>query len=329
MRRRRFIGLVGGAAASATLWPLAARAQQDLPVIGLLHAGSREENAKRLASFQKGLADAGFVEGQNVTIEYRWASGRNDDLPAMAADLVRRRVSVITTPGSTAAAVVASAATTTIPVVFSSGTDPVALGLVTSLRRPGGNVTGITSLNAELAAKRLGLLRELVPKAARYFALVKPTSELAAPFVRDLLGAAASLDITVDVLNADTADQIDAAFAGIPKSPGNVMVFGPEGFFYIHRARIADLALRGGLSTMFDVRDYVDAGGLASYGSDYLDLMELTGNYVARVLKGAKPADLPVQQATKFEFVINRKTARALGIEIPPTVLATADDVID
>jgi putative ABC transport system substrate-binding protein len=328
MRRRRFIGLVGGAAASATLWPRAARAQPDMPVIGLLHAGSREENAKRLASFQKGLAGAGFVEGQNVRIEYRWASGRNDDLPAMAADLVRRRVSVITTPGSTAA-VVARAATTTIPVVFSSGTDPVALGLVRSLRRPGGNVTGITSLNAELAAKRLGLLRDLVPKAARYFTLVKPTSELAAPFVRDLQGAAASLDITVDVLNADTADQIDAAFAGIPKSPGNVMVFGPEGFFYIHRARIAELALHGGLPTMFDVRDYVDAGGLASYGSDYFELLELTGNYVARVLKGAQPADLPVQQATKFEFVINRRTARGLGIEIPPTVLATADDVID
>lgn len=330
MRRRHFIGLLGGAVASAALGPRAARAQQQaLPVIGLLHAGSREENTRRLASFLKGLADAGFVEGQNVRIEYRWASGRDADLTAMAADLVGRRVSVITTPGSTAAAVVAKAATTTIPVVFSSGTDPVALGLVKSLRRPGGNVTGITSLNAELAAKRLGLLRELVPKAARYFTLVKPTSELAAPFVRDLQGAAASLAIRIDVLNADTVDQIDAAFAGIPKSPGNVMVFGPEGFFYVHRARIAELALRGGLPTMFDVRDYVDAGGLASYGSDYFELMELTGNYVARVLKGAKPADLPVQQATKFEFVINRKTAKALGIELSPTVLATADDVID
>ena len=326
MRRRQFITLLAGVAAL----PVAARAQQaEMPVIGLLHAGSREENVKRLAAFQKGLAAAGFVEGQNVAIEYRWAAGRNEDLRAMAADLVRRQVSVITTPGSTAAAVVAKAATASIPVVFSSGTDPVALGLVDSLRRPGGNVTGITSLNAELAAKRLGLLRELVPKASRYFTLVKPTSELAAPFVRDLQGAAASLGIAVDVLNANTADEIDAAFAAIPRAPGNVMVFGPEGFFYIHRARIAGLAIRGALPTMFDVRDYVDAGGLASYGSDYFELMELTGNYVARVLKGAKPADLPVQQASKFEFVINRKTAVALGIEISPTLLATADDVIE
>jgi putative ABC transport system substrate-binding protein len=326
MRRRQFINLL----ASAAALPIAARAQQAaMPVIGFLHAGSREENVERLAAFQRGLAAAGFVEGQNVAIEYRWASGRNEDLPAMAADLVRRQVSVITTPGSTAAAVVAKAATTTIPVVFSSGTDPVALGLVDSLRRPGGNVTGITSLNAELASKRLGLLRELVPKASRYFTLVKPTSELAAPFVRDLQDAAASPGIAVEVLNADTAGEIDAAFAGIPRTPGNAMVFGPEGFFYIYRTRIAELALRGGLPTIFDVRDYVDAGGLASYGSDYFELMELTGNYVARVLHGARPADLPVQQASKFEFVINRKTARALGIEMSPTVLATVDDVIE
>lgn len=316
--------------ASAATLPIAARAQQvEMLVIGFLHAGSRDENVRRLAAFRKGLAAGGFVEGQNVAIAYRWASGRSEDLPAMAADLVRRQVSVITTPGSTAAAVVAKAATTTIPVVFSSGTDPVALGLVDSLRRPGGNVTGITSLNAELAAKRLGLLRELVPNASRYFTLVKPTSELAAPFVGDLQSAAASLGIAIDVLNANTSGEIDAAFAGIAKAPGTVMVFGPEGFFYIHRARIAELALRGALPTIFDVRDYVDAGGLASYGSDYYELMELTGDYVARVLKGARPADLPVQQASKFEFVINRKTAAALGIEISPTLLATADDVIE
>ena len=326
MRRRQFITLLAGAASL----PIAARAAQaEKPVIGFLHAGSRDENVKRLAAFCKGLAAAGFVEGRNVAIEYRWASGRSEDLPAMAADLVRRQVSVITTPGSTAAAVVARAATTTIPVVFSSGTDPVALGLVDSLRRPGGNVTGITSLNAELAAKRLGLLRELVPKASRYFTLVKPTSELAGPFVRDLQGAAASLGIAIDVLNANTSGEIDAAFAAIPRAPGTVMVFGPEGFFYIHRARIANLALHGALPTIFDVRDYVDAGGLASYGSDYFELMELAGDYVARVLKGARPADLPVQQASNFEFVINRRTAAALGIEISPTLLATADDVIE
>ena len=326
MRRREFVGLLGGAAAL----PLAARAQPAaMPVIGFLHAGSPEENAKRLAAFRRGLAQAGFVEGQNVAIEYRWAAGNNEQLKAMAADLVGRKVAVITTPGSTAAAVVAKAATSTIPVVFSSGTDPVALGLVSSLNRPGGNATGITSLNAELAAKRLGLFHDFVPKAAHYFTLVKPTSELAAPFVKDLQGAASSLGIKIDVLNANTVEEIDAAFAAIPQAPGNVMVFGPEGFFYVHRARIAELALRRAIPTIFDVRDYVDAGGLASYGSDYFDVMELTGNYVARILKGEKPADLPVQQATKFELVINRKTAKALGIELSPTLIATADDVVD
>ena len=314
----------------AAAWPLAARAQQPaMPVIGFLHAGSPDENAKRLGAFRKGLGDAGFVEGQNVAIEYRWASGKSENLPGMAADLIRRNVTLIATPGSTAAAVAAKAATATIPIVFSSGTDPVSLGLVASISRPGGNVTGITSLNAELAAKRLGLFREMVPKASRYFTLVKPTSELAAPFVRDLQEAADSLGIRIDVLNANTTDEIDAAFAGLPREPDNVMVFGPEGFFYIHRARIAGLALRHALPTIFDVRDYVDAGGLASYGSDYFDLMELVGNYTGRVLKGEKPADLPVQQATKFELIINRKTAEALGIDISPTLLATADEVIE
>jgi putative ABC transport system substrate-binding protein len=325
MRRREFVGVLGGVALA---WPLAAPAQQ-APVIGFLHAGSPEENARRLAAFRKGLAEAGFVEGQNVAIEYRWASGKNEELPAMAADLVGRKVAVITTPGSTAAAVVAKAATMTIPIVFSTGTDPVALGLVPSLNRPGGNATGITSMNAELAAKRLGLFRDLVPKALHYFTLVKPTSELAAPFVKDLQGAASSLGIRIEVLNANTADEIDAAFASIPRQPGNVMVFGPEGFFYVHRAHIAELALRRAIPTIFDVRDYVDAGGLASYGSDYMNSMELVGNYVARVLKGEKPADLPVQQAIKFELAINRKTAKALGIEISPTLLATADVVVD
>jgi putative ABC transport system substrate-binding protein len=326
MKRRQFMTLFGAAAA----WPLAARAQQPaMPVIGFLHAGSPDENAKRVAAFRKGLSDAGFVEGQNVAIEYRWASGKNEELPAMAADLIRRKVALIATPGSTAAAVAAKAATATIPIVFSSGTDPVDLGLVASLSRPGGNATGITSLNAEVAAKRLGLLRDLVPRAARYFTLVKPTSELAAPFLKDLQGAATSFGIHVTVLNANTAAEIDAAFASIPLEPGNVMVFGPEGFFYVHRARITELALRRAIPTMHDVRDYVDAGGLASYGSDYFNVMELTGNYAARVLKGEKPADLPVQQATKFEFVINLKTAKLLDIEVPQKLLLIADEVIE
>jgi ABC-type uncharacterized transport system substrate-binding protein len=327
MRRREFLSTLTGLAA---VWPLVARAQSSaMPVIGFLHAGSPDENTKRLAAFLKGLGDAGFVEGRNVVIEYRWASGHNEQLPAMVADLIARKVALITTPGSTAAAVAAKAATATIPIVFSSGTDPVGLGLVASLGRPGGNATGITSLSAELAAKRLGLSRELVPKASRYFTLIKPSSELAAPFVRDLQEAATSLGIQIAVLKANTADEIDQAFDSIPQSPGNVMVFGPEGFFYVRRAHIAELALRRAIPTVFDGRDYVEAGGLAGYGPDFFNVMELTGGYVARVLKGAKPADLPVQQATKFELVINRKTAKTLGIEISPTLLATADEVIE
>jgi putative ABC transport system substrate-binding protein len=325
MRRREVLGAFAGAMAA---WPLAGRAQAS-PVIGLLHAGSPEENEKRMAAFRKGLAAGGFVEGQSVSIEYCWARGKNDVLADLAADLVRRKVSIIVTPGSTAAAVAAKKATAKIPVVFSSGTDPVGLGLVQSLNRPGGNATGITSLNAEVAAKRLGLFRELSPKTSRFFTLVKPTSELAAPFVKDLEGAAAGLGIHVEVLNANTAHEIDAAFERIPHEGGCGMVFGPEGFFYVHRKHIADLALAKGLPTIFDVRDYVEAGGLASYGSDYYAVMELTGSYAARVLKGEKPADLPVQQATKFEMVLNRATAKALGLEISPTLLATADDVIE
>ena len=324
MQRRQFIRLLGFGAAL----PLVTRAQTK-PVIGFLHAGSPEENAKRLAAFRGGLASAGFVEGQNITIEYRWALGQNERLPELAADLVRKGVALITTPGSTAAAVAAKKATDAIPIVFSSGTDPVDLGLVGSLNRPGGNATGITSLNAELAAKRLGVFRELVPSVSRYFTLVKPTSELAGPFVKDLERAAAGLGIRVEVLNANTPGEIDAAFAQIPQRAGCGMVFGPEGFFFVHRARIADLALARRLPAIFDVRDYVEAGGLASYGSDYYNVMELTGSYVARVLKGERPADLPVQQATKFEMVLNRKTARALGIEISQALLATADDVIE
>jgi putative tryptophan/tyrosine transport system substrate-binding protein len=324
MKRRQLIGLLGVGAA----FPFMARAQTK-PVIGFLHAGSPKENVKRLAAFLRGLAANGFVEGQNITIEYRWALGKNERLPELAADLVRGQVALITTPGSTAAAVAARKATGTIPIVFSSGTDPVDLGLVESLNRPGGNATGITSLNAELAAKRLGLFRELVPNVSRCFTLVKPMSELAAPFVKDLEHAAASLGIRIEVLNANTLSEIDAAFAQIPKQAGCGMVFGPEGFFFVHRAHIVELALARGLPAIFDVRDYVEAGGLASYGSDYYNVMELTGGYVARVLRGERPADLPVQQATKFEMVLNRKTAEALAVEIPPALLATADEVIE
>jgi putative tryptophan/tyrosine transport system substrate-binding protein len=336
MRRREFL-----AAGLASAFPALARAQQPdretrevgasraLPLVGILHAGSPEQNIKRVAAFKKGLAEGGFVEGRNVDIEYRWALGKNEQLPRLAADLVNRGVGLIVTPGSTAAGVAAKKATASIPIVFASGTDPVDLGLVQSLSRPGGNATGITSLNAEAAPKRLGIFRDLVPKLSRYFTLVKPSSDLAGPTVEDLERAAAGLGLKLEVLNAETVDQIDAAFAAIPREGYSGIVFGPEAFFYAHRAHIAKLALARALPTMHDVRDYVEAGGLASYGSDFYNIMELTGSYAARVLKGEKPADLPVQQATKFELVINRKTARALDLDISPALLSLADEVIE
>jgi putative ABC transport system substrate-binding protein len=326
MRRREFVGLIGGAAA----WSRAARAQTSaVPVIGFLHTGSPEENARRLAGFLKGLADAGFVDGRNVTIEYRWALGRNSDLPALAADLVRRQVTLIATPGSTPAAVVAKAATATIPIVFAVGADPVALGLVASLSRPGGNATGITSLNAELAAKRLGLLRELVPQPTGYFVLVNPTSVLAEAITKELEAGAASLGMHVEILRASNDVEMEAAFANLPQRAGNAMIFGPDAFFYTRRAQIAALAVRYGVPTVHDDRAYVEAGGLMNYGADWSNVMELAGGYAARILKGEKPADLPVQQAAKFELVINRRSAKALGIELSRTLLATADEVID
>jgi putative ABC transport system substrate-binding protein len=300
-----------------------------MPVIGFLHTASPEQNVKRLAAFRKGLSDTGFVEGQNLTIEYRWAAGKNEDLPAMAADLVRRQVRLIATPGSTPAAVIAKAATSSIPIVFGVGADPVALGLVDSISRPGGNATGITSLNAELVAKRLGVLRDLVPQASRYFTLANPASVLANPFIKDLQNAATSLGLKIEILQASTDREIEEAFATIPQQPGNALVFGPDAFFYIRRAHIAELALRRDVPTVFDDRAYVEAGGLICYGADFLNVMELAGNYVGRILKGEKAADLPVQQPTRFELVINLKTAKSLGLAVPPSLLARADEVIE
>ncbi len=324
--RRPFIAGLAAAAA----WPLAARAQeQKQPVIGFLHSGSPEQNTKRLDAFRKGLHEAGFVEGQNVAIEYRWAVGQNDKLPALAADLVGRQVAVIATAGSTPAALAAKAATTTVPIVFGSGADPIALGLVPSLNRPGGNVTGVTSLNAEVAAKRLGVLRELAPQAVRYFGFVNPTSPLADIFIKDLEVGAASLGLHVDLLRASTDGEIAAAFASLPREPGNALVFGPDTFFYIRRAQIAALAAGSSVPAIFDVRDYVEAGGLVSYGSDFLNVMELAGGYTGRVLKGEKPSDLPVVQAAKFEFAINLKAAKGLWLDVPDRLLALADEVIE
>jgi putative ABC transport system substrate-binding protein len=327
VKRRKFIKLVGGAAVA---WPTAAWAQRPAtPVIGFLHSASPDQNVKRLEAFRKGLSDAGFIEGRNVAIEYRWAFGKNEELPALAADLVRRQVTLIATPGSTPAAVAAKAATSSIPIVFGAGADPVALGLVASISRPGGNATGITSLNTELVAKRLGIIRDLVPQVSRYFTLANPSSVLAAPFTAVLQDAAAGIGVHFEVLQATNDREIDASFAKIPQQPGNVLVFGPDAFFYIRRAHIAELALRQSLPTIFDDRAYVEAGGLICYGADFLNVMELAGNYVGRILKGEKPGDLPVQQPTKFELVINLKTARALGITVPLTLQASADEVIE
>jgi putative ABC transport system substrate-binding protein len=326
IRRREFIALIGCAA----VLPLAARAQQPkTPVIGFLHAASRKESAKRLAAFHKGLNEAGFVEGQNVAIEYRWADGHADRLPDLAVDLVRRPVTVIATPGSAAAAIAAKAATTRIPIVFATGADPVALGLVASLNHPGGNVTGMVSQNVELAAKRLEVMREMVPQATRYFAVVNPTSPLTEPFMDDLQAGAKTLGIQVGVLSTGSEAEIDATFAALPKQSGTALVFSSDGFLYGQRGQIVALAARYALPAIYDGRDYVDVGGLASYGADFLNVMQLAGNYVGRILKGEKPADLPVMRSEKFELVVNLKTAKALGLTIPDKLLALADEVIE
>ena len=296
-------------------------AQDKTPVIGFLHIGSPAENGKRLAAFLKGLREEGFVEGQNVAIEYRWAEGRADKLEELAADLARRRVSVIVTPAVTAAAVAAKRATSDIPIVFAVGTDPVALGLVASLSHPGGNATGVTSLNASLAPKRLQLARELNPKATRYFTLINPTSPLSIPFLAGLQAAAANFGVRVDVLRARSAEEIDAAFASLPETSDAVFMSSPDALLYSLRPRILALVARHALPSVFDVPEYVEEGGLVSYGNDFIDAIRQSGVYVGRILKGEKPADLPVVQAEKFVLAINLKTAAALGIDIPTAVL--------
>jgi putative ABC transport system substrate-binding protein len=282
-----------------------------------------------LAAFHRGLNDAGFVEGRNVAIEYRWADGQTGQLAGMVADLIHQQVAVIATPGSAPAAVVAKTATTTIPIVFATGADPVELGLVASLNRPGGNVTGVISQNVELAAKRLEVLRELVPQATRYFAFVNPASPLTKPFVKDLQAGAATLGIEISILRASNDAEIAEAVAGLPQGPGIALIFASDGFLYSRRDNIAALVAQHAVPAIYDGIDYVKAGGLASYGADFLHVMELAGAYTGRVLKGEKPADLPVVRAEKFELVINLKTAKALGLAIPDKMLALADEVIE
>jgi ABC-type uncharacterized transport system substrate-binding protein len=326
VKRRAFITLLGGAAAA---WPIAARAQQPIPVIGFLHSGSPEPNATRIAAFRKGLSEAGYVEGQNVAIEFRWAAEQNDRLPDLAVDLIRRRVSVIATPGSTPASLAAKAATDTIPIVFLIGGDPVTLGLVASLNRPGGNATGVNLQLVELVAKQLGMLRELGPAANRFVALVNPNTAYSGALVKDLQASASALGLPIEILSAGTDREIDAAFANFVQKPGGALLIGPDAVFVSRRAQIVTLAARHALPAIYYVRDFAGIGGLMSYGPNLAQTYRQTGLYVGRVLKGEKPADLPVVQPTKFELVVNLNTARALGLTVPDRLLALADEVIE
>jgi putative ABC transport system substrate-binding protein len=326
MRRREFIGLLGGAAT----WPFAARAQQPaMPVIGYLGLGSPEADAHRVATFRKVLSEAGYVEGRNVAIEYRWAHNALDRLPELAADLVRRRVAVIATPTSVAAPLAAKAATTTIPIVFSNGADPVQAGLVASLNRPGGNVTGATSLSLELGPKRLGLLHEMVPGAARFAALVNPNASTTERQIKDAKAAASSIGRQIEVLNARTNREIDAAFASLAQMRAGALIVGTDQFLTSRRVQLATLAVRYAVPKVFPAREFSDAGGLMSYGAVLAERDRQVGLYIGRILKGEKPADLPVMQPTKFEFILNMQTARTLGIDVPTTLLAQADEAIE
>ena len=327
MRRREFITLLGGAAA----WPLAARAQQPaMPVVGLVTGGSPEAAVRMGGGFRRGLNEGGYVEGQNVTVEYQWLDGQYDRLPSLMADLVRRRVAVIATPGSNPAALAAKAATTTIPIVFGVGADPIELGLVASLARPGGNATGINFFVADIAAKRLGLLHDLVPKAVRIAVLINPANaSTAGATLRDMPEAARAIGLQIVVLNASTGLEIEAAFATLVRDRADALFVGADAFFNSRRVQLANMAARHAIPTAFAVREYVDAGGLMSYGTSLADMYRHVGAYSGRILKGARPADLPVLQSTKFELVINLQTARMLGLTVPDKLLVAADEVIE
>jgi putative tryptophan/tyrosine transport system substrate-binding protein len=327
MKRRQFIAGLGSTAA---IWPLAARAQQPaLPVIGFVYGGAADASVGYVAEFRKGLGETGYVEGQNVTVEYHWLEGQFDGLPALMADLVRRRVAVIATP-ATVESIAAKAATATIPIVFGVSDDPVKLGLVASLARPGGNATGINLFSVEVMAKRLGLLHELVPKAVRVAVLVNPANgpNPEATF-REVPGAARAMGMQIRILNASTIGEIEAAFAGLARERPDALFVTPDQFFLSRRVQIATLAARDMIPAVYSLRDFVAAGGLMSYGTNVADRFRQTGVYTGSILKGAKPADLPVVQPTRFELVINLKTAKALGLTIPETLLATADEVIE
>jgi putative ABC transport system substrate-binding protein len=327
MRRREFITLLGGAAVA---WPLGARAQQPaLPMVGFINPASPQSYARPLSAFLKGLGETGYVDGHNVAIEYRWAEGRNDRLPAMVADLVHRQVAVIAAT-STSAALAAKAANTTIPIVFEMGDDPVRLGLVASLNQPGGNVTGVTQTNVEVAPKRLQLLHEVIPTARVMVLLVNPADPaLAEMTTKEVQAAARTLGLELHVLNASTERDFDAVFAKLIQLRAGGLVIGGGPFLISRSEQLAALAARHAVPTIFQYREFAVAGGLLSYGSDIRDSYRLAGVYTGRILKGDKPADLPVQQATKVEMIINLKTAKALGINVPNTLIGRADEVIE
>jgi putative ABC transport system substrate-binding protein len=328
MRRKDFIRLLGSAAAT---WPLAARAQQTaLPVVAVVNSGSSEAGAPLVAQLHKGLSESGYVEGRNVMVEYHWLEGQYDQLPSITADIVRRRVNVIAPLGSVPAAQAAKAATTTIPIVFYVAEDPVKLGLVASIARPGGNATGVNALTVEVTAKRLGLLHELLPKAARIAVLANPgVASTEESTLRGTRQAARALGLQVQVFEAGSSREIELAFASLVRERADALFVAANAFFTSRRVQLTTLATRHAIPAIYPSRYYVEAGGLISYGPDNSDMVRRAGVYIGRILKGEMPADLPVIQETKFEFAINLTTARALGIEVPPALLATADVVIE
>ena len=327
MRRRAFITLLGGVAAA---WPLAARAQQPVPVIGILAVASPEANAIRLRAFREGLTTAGYVEGQNVNVEYRWAEAHTGRLPELAAGLVRDRVAVLVAAGGTPSAVAAKAATREIPVVFGTGADPVEVGLVASLNRPGGNVTGVTALNLEVAPKRLELMHELLPSVTSMALLVNPAvPALAEPISRSSQAAAQALGLQLHTVHASSDRDFDAVFEKLTQLRVGALVIGPDNFFTSHSEQLAKLTVRHEMPAIYEFRKFAAGGGLMSYGSSETEYYRLVGTYAARVLKGDKPADLPVQQSTKVELYLNLKTAKALGITVPLPLSGRADEVFE
>jgi putative ABC transport system substrate-binding protein len=325
MKRREFITLLGGAAA----WPVAARAQQQMPAIGYLYLGSPEPVANRLAAFRMGLSETGFTEGRNLAIEYRWAHNEPERLPELAADLVRRRVAVIAALGSTPAALAAKTATSTIPIVFASGGDPVQYGLVASLNRPGGNVTGLTDMANDLLPKLLRLMQELVPQAIRFGVVVNPSNPVSASIIAEARQAASFISHPVEVLTASSNGDIDVAFAGLAQRRIDALVIAPDTLFTNRVSQLATLATHHRVPASYWTREYPQVGGLMSYGANATDRDRQAGIYVGRILKGEKPGDLPVMRPTKLELIINLHTAKTLGLTVPPTLLAIADEVIE